>query len=49
LYATGQPASGFVTLSAADRQDLADGRLLVRFFLKNGRGSAADVPVLFAK
>jgi hypothetical protein len=49
LFAAGQPAAGSVTLSAADRKDAAEGRLLVRFYLQNGRGSAADVPVEFGK
>jgi hypothetical protein len=29
--------------------DLAGGRLLIRFFLENGRGSAGDAPVSFPK
>jgi len=49
LFAPGQPAAGRVMLSAADRKDAAEGRLLVRFYLQNGRGSAADVPVEFGK
>jgi amidase len=32
LYVAGQPAGGTVTLSAADRRDLADGRLLIRVY-----------------
>src|SRR5262249_57181905 len=49
LFAAGQPAAGSVTLSAADRKDAAEGHLLVRFYVQNGRGSAADVPVEFGK
>src|SRR6185369_13531895 len=49
LFAAGQAAAGSVSLSAADRKDAAEGRLLVRFYLPNGRGSAADVPVEFGK
>lgn len=49
LFATGQATSGSVTLSAADRRDLADGRLLIRFYLANGQGSAGDVPLTFAR
>ena len=49
LFAAGQPAAGSVSLSAADRKDAAEGRLLVRFYLQNGRGSAADIPVEFGK
>jgi hypothetical protein len=47
LFAPGLPADGSVTLSFADRNDLADGRLLVRVFLRDTRGSAADVPLSF--
>jgi hypothetical protein len=47
LFTAGGPASGIVTLSAADRRDLAAGHLLVRFFVKSGNGSAADVPLVF--
>jgi hypothetical protein len=32
LYVAGQSAGGTVTLSAADRRDLADGRLLIRVY-----------------
>ena len=49
LFAAGQAASGVVTLSATDRSNLDEGRLLIRFFLENGRGSAGDVPVSFPK
>ena len=41
--------AGAVTLGEADRKDAAEGRLLVRFYLQNGRGSAADIPVEFGK
>jgi amidase len=47
LFASGLPNTGTITLAAADRKDLAEGRLLVRFYLRNGRGSAGDVPVSF--
>lgn len=47
LFAIGGPASGSITLSAADRTDLSEGRLLVRFYQRDGRGSAADVPIRF--
>lgn len=47
LFAAGQPTTGTVMLSDADRRDMADGRLLVRFFLRNGPGSAGDAPLLF--
>jgi Asp-tRNA(Asn)/Glu-tRNA(Gln) amidotransferase A subunit family amidase len=47
LFGQGLPTTGAVTLAAADRKDLAEGRLLVRFYLRNGRGSTGDVPVSF--
>jgi Asp-tRNA(Asn)/Glu-tRNA(Gln) amidotransferase A subunit family amidase len=49
LFAAGQPAGGTVSLSAADRKDMADGRLFVRFFLRNVRGSAGDLPLAFGR
>jgi hypothetical protein len=49
LIGPGRPAEGRVTLSARDRQDLARGRLLVRFFLHDAAGSAADVPLAFER
>ncbi len=49
LFAAGQPTSGSVTLLAADRQDLAEGRLLLRVYLANERGSGADVALMFAR
>jgi Asp-tRNA(Asn)/Glu-tRNA(Gln) amidotransferase A subunit family amidase len=45
LFATGLPTSGMVVLSATDRDDLAEGRLLVRLFLRDTPGSASDVPL----
>jgi Asp-tRNA(Asn)/Glu-tRNA(Gln) amidotransferase A subunit family amidase len=47
LFAAGHPTTGTVTLSSADRSDLAAGRLLVRLFLRGGRGSAGDVALSF--
>ena len=47
LLGSGAPPSGVVTLSAADRRDLAAGHLLTRFYIKDVRGSAADVPLVF--
>jgi hypothetical protein len=47
LFGAGQPPTGFITLSAGDRTDLTNGRLLVRFYQRDGRGSSADVPVSF--
>jgi Asp-tRNA(Asn)/Glu-tRNA(Gln) amidotransferase A subunit family amidase len=45
LFVAGQSPTGSVTLTAADRRDLAANQLIVRFFVKNGRGSAADLPL----
>jgi amidase len=45
IFVPGQSDTGSVTLSAADRKDLAAGRLLIRFFLRNSAGSAGDVPL----
>jgi Asp-tRNA(Asn)/Glu-tRNA(Gln) amidotransferase A subunit family amidase len=47
LFASGLSTSGVVVLSAADRRDLMNGSVLVRFYLHSGRGSAADVPLSF--
>jgi hypothetical protein len=47
ILAPGQPTSGSIMLSAADRRDLMNGSLIVRFFVPNGRGSAGDVPISF--
>jgi hypothetical protein len=45
LYSTGQPMTGSVMLSFADRRDLADGRLVVRFFVRGQAGSAGDTTI----
>ncbi len=47
LFGADRAPAGSVTLAAADRRDLSQGALLARFYLRNGRGSAADVPVSF--
>jgi Asp-tRNA(Asn)/Glu-tRNA(Gln) amidotransferase A subunit family amidase len=44
LFGSGQPAVGAVTLGAADRKAIADGRLMVRFFPR--AGAVHDVPIL---
>ena len=49
LFGADRAPAGTVTLAAADRRDLAEGGLLARFYLRNGRGSAADVQVSFEK
>ena len=49
LFAVGRPQNGVVTLSAQDRRDLAEGRLLVRFYVESVKGSSGDVPVRFER
>jgi hypothetical protein len=49
LYGPDRAPAGTVTLAAADRRGLSEGGLLARFFLRDGRGSAADLPVSFRK
>ncbi len=49
LLGGGRPAEGAVTLSAADRRDLAAGRLFIRFFVRNVRGSAGDAALALAR
>jgi amidase len=46
LYVAGQSATGTVTLSAADRRDLAAGRMLVRFYAR-GSNTPTDMPLSF--
>jgi hypothetical protein len=47
LYGPSQSSDGDVVLSAADRKDLAEGRLIVRFFVQDRPASATDVPLAF--
>jgi amidase len=47
LFGAGEPLSGMVTLSSADRRDLSDGRLLARFYSKDRAGSGGDIPLMF--
>lgn len=49
LFAAGQPTIGSVALSAVNRKNLADGRLIVRVFLRGVKGSAADSTLSFSK
>ncbi len=49
LFAAGRSHTGSVTLAAQDRRDLADGRLMIRIYLEEGRGSASDLPVRFGE
>jgi amidase len=45
LVGAGQPSSGAVTLGFSDRRDLADGRLMLRFYARDG-GGTGDVPIV---
>ncbi|MFN7918264.1 MAG: amidase family protein [Vicinamibacterales bacterium] len=47
VFGAGIPLSGTLTLSAADRTNLANANLLLRFYTRDGGGSAADVPLVF--
>jgi hypothetical protein len=49
LFLAGLAPSGTVLLSSVDRRDLAEGRLMVRVFVRNVRDSAADLPLSFGK
>jgi hypothetical protein len=49
LFGARRSTQGSFTVSAADRADLADGRLIVRFYLHDAAGSAGDVPLSFNK
>jgi len=49
LYVAGRATTGAVTLSSADRQDLAAGHLLVRFYPMAAPGLPADVPLTFKR
>jgi amidase len=47
VYAARRPLTGQLRLSSRDRTDLAEGGLLLRFFMRDRRGSAGDVPLRF--
>jgi len=47
LFAVDRPHEGAISLSAQDRRNLADGQLLVRFYLEHVKGSSGDVPLRF--
>jgi hypothetical protein len=49
LYGARRATEGSFTMSAADRSDLAAGHLIVRVYLRDVAGSAADLPVSFNK
>lgn len=49
LFGAGQSTAGSVTVSAADRADLSEGRLIVRFYLRDVPGSTGDVALSFRK
>jgi tetratricopeptide (TPR) repeat protein len=47
LFGAGEPLSGSVILSSADRRDLSDNHLLARLYVRDKPGSAGDVPLIF--
>jgi amidase len=47
LFGSGRSTTGNIIVSAADRADLAEGRLIVRFYLRDVQGSAGDVTLSF--
>ena len=47
LYGPAQPAVGSVTLAFTDRRDLAEGRLMLRFYARDGRGATGDATIAF--
>ena len=47
LFGAGRSTKGSITVSAADRADLAEGRLIVRFYLRGVKGSAGDATLSF--
>lgn len=49
LFGGGRALAGSVAVSAADRVDLAAGRLIVRVYLKGVAGSASDAALSFGK
>jgi hypothetical protein len=49
LYGARRSTEGSFAVSAADRTDLAAGHLIVRFYLRDLAGSAADLPLSLNK
>lgn len=49
LFGAGRDLTGSVAVSATDRADLAEGRLIVRVYLKDVPGSASDAALSFGK
>ena len=49
LFGARRSTEGSFTVSAADRADLAAGRLVVRLYLRGVADSAADMPLTFGK
>ena len=47
IYAPGQPASGSVALSGADRKDVANGTALLRLYLRDHAGVADEATLIF--
>ncbi len=49
VFGRGQSSAGSLAVSAADRAEIAEGRLIVRFYLRGVPGSAGDVPLVFGR
>jgi Asp-tRNA(Asn)/Glu-tRNA(Gln) amidotransferase A subunit family amidase len=49
LFREGGALSGSIAVTAADRRDLADGRWLVRVYLRDRAGSAGDQAIAFPR
>ena len=49
VFGASQSKVGSIAVSAADRVDLTEGRLIVRFYLHDMPGSAGDLALSFRK
>ena len=49
VYGPAQPTAGQVTLAFTDRRDLAEGRLMMRFYARDGRGPTGDAAIMFGQ
>jgi Asp-tRNA(Asn)/Glu-tRNA(Gln) amidotransferase A subunit family amidase len=49
LFGAAQSATGSVTLGFSDRRDLAEGTLMLRFYLRDGRDATGEVPITLTR
>lgn len=49
MFGSGQSTVGSFRVSAGDRADLSEGRLIARFYLRDGHRGAGDLPLSFRK